>query len=287
MRVGFRGFFSRLTELLRGPVDENTLREIEEALVSGDVSVETASHLIGELRRTRGDMTENLRTIIADTLRPHAAPLCMQAAGQGPLVWLVMGVNGTGKTTTIAKLAHRLLLAGKRPMLAAGDTFRAAAIQQLGIWAERLGVPMVAHRPGSDAAAVIFDAIQSARSGKAEAVIADTAGRLHTKHNLMEELKKIARAANRASGRAPEETLLVLDATTGQNALAQAKEFSGAVPVSGLILTKLDGTAKGGTLITIAREIGLPIKAIGTGESAKDLEDFDPSVYARSLFEPP
>jgi len=285
--VGLRGFFSRIGGLLRGGVDENTLREVEEMLIAGDVGAETAGHLVSELRRSGGGTTENLSQMIADMLKPYAAPLRTEPAGPGPVVWLVVGANGTGKTTTLAKLASRLQWAGKRPLLAAGDTFRAAAVEQLGIWAERLGAPMVAHRLGSDAAAVIFDAIQSARSGKADAVLADTAGRLHTKHNLMEELKKIARAVARANERPPEETLLVLDATTGQNALAQAKQFSSAIPVSGLVLTKLDGTAKGGTIITIAREVGLPIKAIGTGESAGDLEDFDPGRYARLLFEEP
>jgi fused signal recognition particle receptor len=172
-----------------------------------------------------------------------------------------------------------------KPILAAGDTFRAAAAEQLGIWGERIGLRTVAGKPGADASAVVFDAIQAARSGKAPAVIADTAGRLHTKHNLMEELRKIARTVERANGRAADEILLVLDATTGQNALSQAREFSAAVAISGLVLTKMDGTAKGGTLITIARETGLPIKAMGTGESVADLEDFDPWKYAEQLFE--
>lgn len=289
--MGFRGFFRRLKGLLGGPVDQAALEDLEEALVAGDVSADTARLLVGQLRsrlrREPGDAEALLKRIIAEMLAPCAGRLRTQPpeGASGPLVWLVVGVNGTGKTTTIAKLAHRLIARGTPPILAAGDTFRAAAAEQLQVWGDRLGLRTVAGKPGSDAAAVVFDAIQSARSGKAAAVIADTAGRLHTKHNLMEELRKIARAVERANGRPADETLLVLDATTGQNALAQAKEFSAAVGISGLVLTKTDGTAKGGTLLTIARETGLPVKAIGTGERVEDLEDFDAWAYAEQLFE--
>ena len=289
--MGFRGLFRRLNVLLRGPIDEAALQELEEALVAGDVSIETSAALVAELRSRLRGQSENaqvlLKRIIAEMLAPFAAALRTRppAGASEPVVWLVAGVNGTGKTTTIAKLARRLIGQGVTPILAAGDTFRAAAAEQLQIWGDRLGARTVAGKPGSDAAAVVFDAIQAARSGKSGAVIADTAGRLHTKHNLMEELKKIARTVERANGRPADETLLVLDATTGQNALSQAREFAAAVSISGLILTKMDGTAKGGTLITIARETGLPVKAIGTGESVDDLEDFDPQAYSDQLFE--
>jgi fused signal recognition particle receptor len=195
----------------------------------------------------------------------------------------MVGVNGTGKTTTIAKLAARFQREGRSVLLAAADTFRAAAIDQLAVWADRLGADIVQQQPGSDPAAVVFDSIAAARARDIDVVMADTAGRLHTKHNLMEELKKMDRVARRELGRAPDETLLVLDGTTGQNALIQAQEFGAAVGVTGIVMTKLDGTAKGGTVITIAEEVGLPVKVIGTGEKIEDLEDFDPQDFAEAL----
>jgi fused signal recognition particle receptor len=195
----------------------------------------------------------------------------------------MVGVNGTGKTTTIAKLAHRLRKQGQRVMLAAADTFRAAAIDQLEIWAGRVGGDIVKHQPGADPSAVLFDAIQAAVARRADYVIADTAGRLHTRVNLMEELKKMARVVQRALGRPPDETLLVLDATTGQNAISQAREFGSAVNVTGVVLAKLDGTSKGGIVVTIRDELGLPVKLVGTGEGVEDLEDFDAGEFARLL----
>jgi fused signal recognition particle receptor len=197
-----------------------------------------------------------------------------------------VGVNGTGKTTTIAKLAYRFQRQGKEVLLAAADTFRAAAIDQLQVWADRLRVEMVRHQHGGDPAAVLFDSIRAARARGSDIVIADTAGRLHTKRHLMEELKKVSRVAERELGRPPDETLLVLDATTGQNALTQAQEFTAAVGLSGVVVTKLDGTAKGGTVLTITEELGLPVKLIGVGEKVEDLEDFDPREFAASLVGP-
>ena len=200
-----------------------------------------------------------------------------------PTVILFVGVNGTGKTTTIGKLAHRWIAAGEKVLLVAGDTFRAAAIDQLKVWGERVGAPVVAHQPGADPSAVVFDALRAARARGADRVLIDTAGRLHTKKNLMEELKKIHRVTARELPGAPHETLLVLDAVTGTNGLVQAKEFHAAVPLTGIILTKLDGTAKGGIAVAIARELALPVRYIGVGEDLDDLQPFDPVAYLDAL----
>ncbi len=227
-------------------------------------------------------MRDLLRAHIAGVLDEHAAPLALDTANP-PLFYLVVGVNGTGKTTTIAKLGARFQRHGKKVLLAAADTFRAAAIDQLQVWADRIGAEIVRHHPGGDPAAVVFDSIQAARSRGLGVVIADTAGRQHTHHNLMEELRKVDRVARRELGRAPDETLLVLDATTGQNALAQTRVFRDAIGLTGIVLTKLDGTAKGGTLITLADELGLPVKLIGVGEKLDDLRDFDPQEYAAGM----
>jgi signal recognition particle-docking protein FtsY len=197
--------------------------------------------------------------------------------------YLIVGVNGTGKTTTIAKIAARFQRQGRKVMLAAGDTFRAAGVEQLAVWAERLGAELVHHQSGGDPAAVMFDSIKAARARGIEVVIADTAGRLHTQRNLMEELRKVDRVVRRELGRAPDETLLVLDATTGQNALVQAQVFREAIGITGLVMTKLDGTAKGGTLITVSGELGLPVKLIGVGEKIEELRDFDAQEYAGEL----
>jgi len=230
-----------------------------------------------EVDEARDLLKERLVQILTkgerELTRPEAAPG----------LYLIVGVNGTGKTTTIAKLAQRAKRQGARVILAAGDTFRAAATEQLEEWGRRLEVPVIKGRPGGDPAAVVFDALQAGSARGADLVIADTAGRLHTKHNLMEELRKIWRVSKEKLGREPEEVLLVVDATTGQNALAQAKEFQQAVGLTGLILAKLDSTAKGGIVITIADETGLPIKCIGTGEHAQDLEDFDPRQFVEAI----
>jgi fused signal recognition particle receptor len=197
----------------------------------------------------------------------------------------MVGVNGTGKTTTAAKLAARAAAAGGKPVLAAADTFRAAAIDQLEVWAERIGIPLVKHRPGADPAAVVFDACVAAKARGADLLLIDTAGRLHTKHNLMEELSKIRRIAGREIAGAPHEVLLVLDAVTGMNGLAQAREFLKAAGVTGLVLTKMDGTAKGGVILAIVRELNLPVRYVGVGETADDLLDFDPAGFASALID--
>jgi len=288
----FRGLFKRVVRLLTGSdrLDEELYEELEQALLEADVGVRTATRLVEGLRAAarRGEVSSPPDA--EGWLRREVARIL---AGDGGLRWhpeppslvLVVGVNGTGKTTTIAKLARRLADQGKRVLLAAGDTFRAAAIDQLEAWAERLGMDLVRHQEGSDAAAVVFDAVQAGRARGVDVVIADTAGRLHTKSNLMEELRKVHRTAQRALGRPPDEVLLVLDATIGQNAVAQAKSFTEVVPISGIVLTKMDGTARGGVIVTVRDELGIPIKLVGTGEKPADLDEFRPAEFADALFD--
>jgi fused signal recognition particle receptor len=288
-----KGLFRQINQLLRrgGKVDDDLLEELEELLVVSDVSLATVGVIMARLReRIRADrltesdqIKEALKRIVVDILAPRAAPLAEPA--DRPAVYLMVGVNGSGKTTTIAKLAERLHARRCKLLLVAADTFRAAAVEQLGVWAERLGVDLIRGQSGGDPAAVVYDGLQAARARDIDLVLIDTAGRLHTKHNLMEELRKVRRIVERELGRPPDETLLVLDATTGQNALAQAREFGAAVPLTGIVLTKLDGTAKGGTIITLAAETEIAIKLIGTGESSTDLADFNPQAFADSLFE--
>ena len=288
-----KGLFQRIGLLFRRfRIDEELYQELEELLVAGDVSVRTATEITAALRAqvreqqiTEPDQARRLLAeILVGLLAVHQQPLVTSPLpGGGPRAYLVVGVNGTGKTTTIAKIAYRLHQQGRRVLLAAADTFRAAATEQLQVWGERVGVEVVHHQPGGDAAAVVFDALVAARARGADFVIADTAGRLHTKKNLMEELGKIGRVVQRELGRPADETLLVVDATTGQNALVQAQEFAQVVPLSGLVITKLDGTAKGGVAITVAHETGLPIKLIGTGERLQDLEDFDARRFVEAL----
>jgi len=286
----FRGLDTLVTG--RGRIDEELFDELEDTLIRADVSVRTVTDVLDRLReRTR---TERWSTPdqIRDALREELQQALAHAPLQGgmlrqadtpPTVYLFVGVNGTGKTTSIAKVAYRLMSQGSRVILAAGDTFRAAAIEQLETWGERLGCEVVKHRPGSDPSAVVFDAIHAARARGADYVLADTAGRIHTKANLMEELKKVARVTERELGRPAHEVLLVLDATTGQNGISQARMFTEAVPVSGIILAKLDGTARGGIVISIADELKLPIKLVGSGEKPQDLEDFDPEAFVEAL----
>jgi fused signal recognition particle receptor len=291
MRI-LRGIFQKLDQLFagRGAVDDELFDELEEILILGDVSIHTASKIVDELRSSArqerlqdsSQVIEKLESILIRILsQDKDTGLCVSP--KPPTLYLFVGVNGVGKTTTIAKLAHRLKKQGSKVLVAAADTFRAAAIDQLEVWAGRVGVDMVKHRPGADPSAVLFDAIQAGIARGTDFIIADTAGRLHTKANLMEEMKKMGRVAERALGRTPDEVILVLDATTGQNAIIQAKEFLSAVNVTGIALAKLDGTSKGGVVITIKDEIGLPIKLVGTGEQIDDLEDFSPEVFARSL----
>ncbi len=286
-------FVERVETLFRGrkAVDADLLQQLEEILLSADLGVAATATLIRKVESDLGRRELADAAAVEGSLRQTL----VQILGQGrreigwadapPTVIMVIGVNGVGKTTTIAKLAHRIQRDGRSVILAAGDTFRAAAIDQLEIWGQRAGVPVVRHQPGADPAAVVFDAVSAARARGLDVVIADTAGRLHTKQNLMEELKKVQRVMQKALPGSPHETLLVLDATTGQNALNQARHFHQAVGVTGLVLTKLDGSARGGITVAIAAELGLPIKFIGMGEGIDDLEPFSPTAFVDALFE--
>ncbi|MDE2997845.1 MAG: signal recognition particle-docking protein FtsY [Gemmatimonadota bacterium] len=290
------GLSGKISEVLRrsSGLDKETLEEIEEILIRADVGVNATLRIIDRLRErlkdgpapertedwVRARLSDELLEILRAAQPPDRKPVCAR-----PHVILVAGVNGSGKTTTIGKLACRYGARGKRVLLAACDTFRAAAIDQLSIWSERSGADIVRHRPGADAASVAFDAVAAARSRDADIVIIDTAGRLHTSINLMEELKKIRRVLGKCQQGAPHETLLVLDATTGQNAVAQARQFHADVGVTGLVLAKLDGTAKGGVVVAIADELGLPVSMVGVGEGEDDLSDFDPEAFVTALFE--
>ncbi len=285
------GFFGAVRGLFQGrrELSEEFWDELEERLIQADLGAHTTADLVDELRdqhrKRRFESPEQAESALKQLMMALVATGDTTLNLPGPLsVVLVIGVNGVGKTTSIAKLAHQLAGSGHRPVLAAGDTFRAAAIDQLKIWGERTNVPVVAQGPGADPGAVVFDGIQAARSRGADVVIVDTAGRLHTKTNLMEELKKVRRIAERQIPGAPHETLLVLDAVTGQNALVQAKTFTAAVGVTGLILAKLDSSAKGGVVFSIAQELKLPIKFVGTGEKLSDFAPFNPQEFVNALF---
>lgn len=289
-----RAFSDGLGTLLLGrkELDEDLLEELETRLLLADVGMSTVRSIIDGLtervRRKELDdpqaLYQALRSELIDVLAPASVPLVIDTAHK-PFVVLMVGVNGAGKTTTIGKLARRYQAAGHSVMLAAGDTFRAAAVEQLQIWGERHGVPVIAQKSGSDAASVIFDALQSARARGCDVLLADTAGRLHVKSNLMEELRKIVRVMQKLDATAPHEVMLVLDAGTGQNGLAQARSFREAVGVSGVVLTKIDGTAKGGIVFSVARELGLPIRYVGVGEAAEDLREFDARDFVEALLE--
>ncbi len=294
-----RGFFGQIAGLFDrgGGIDESLWDELEELLIGADTGVATAQKILQETRarveKERIKDAEQVRAVLKETLleilnapQPRGR-LWTDAAGEAPpkpAVILVLGVNGTGKTTTIAKLARAYQVEGGKPVIAAGDTFRAAAIDQLREWGERIGVDVVAHQPGADPGAVVFDALSAADSRSADVVIIDTAGRLHTKFNLMEELRKIRRVIERKEPSAPHEVLLVLDATIGQNALIQAEAFTEAVEVTAVCLTKLDGTSKGGIVFAICDQIGIPIRFVGTGEGAEDLAPFSAEVFVEALF---
>ena len=271
-------------------VDENLLEELEEVLLMADVGPKAAGSIVGALREKvkKGKIPDSvslkkaLKEEIKSVLQDGNG---IKVTGEKPFVIVAIGVNGVGKTTTIGKLAKRFTDEGLKVILAAGDTFRAAAIEQLEIWAQRAHAQIVKHKSGADPAAVAFDAIASARAKNADVVIIDTAGRLHTKINLMDELKKIKRVINREMPSAPQEVLLVVDATSGQNVIHQAKMFGDAIGISGIALTKLDGTAKGGIIIAIRKELGIPVKLIGIGEGVEDLRDFDAGEFVEALFE--
>ena len=282
--------FGRLAGLLGATeITADTWDDLEALLLQADVGIATTQSVILALRRRVADQgltsAAELKSCLREELRNRLLTPPPLVLDNKPAVILIVGVNGSGKTTTIAKLADRYRRQGMKVLLAAADTFRAAAIEQLETWANRTGASIVRHQPDSDPAAVVFDALQASKARGIDLMIADTAGRLHTKGNLMEELRKIGRVVEREIGRPPDETLLVLDATTGQNAVNQAREFSRAVPVTGVVLTKMDGTAKGGVLLTVRDEIGLPVKLVGVGEKATDLEEFDASAFARAMFE--
>jgi fused signal recognition particle receptor len=289
---GVRGLFSGAVAALRsGRIDETTWESLEEALIRADVGVTTTDVLLEELRAKvqskeisgGDDLLEALGTSIRQLLESVGSrALRFDGRADHPDVWLFVGVNGVGKTTTIGKLARRESAAGHSVLLAAGDTFRAAAADQLAMWAERTGAEIVRGAEGADPSAIVFDAVQRAAARKNDLVLADTAGRLHTKVNLVEELKKIRRIADRDPGNVTE-VLLVLDATTGQNGLIQARQFADAVDVTGIVLTKLDGTAKGGIVVAVERELFVPVKLVGLGEGPDDLVDFDPAAFVDAL----
>jgi fused signal recognition particle receptor len=268
-----------------GGVDADTLDALEEVLIGADVGVAAADRILEAVRETRRH-GESLRTLVREEiLRILEATAPVPANGVRPRVVLVVGVNGTGKTTTVGKLANLLKSEGQNPLICAADTFRAAAVEQLAVWASRAGVDLVRAQPGADPAAVVFDAVRSGVARRRDAVIVDTAGRLHTRVNLMQELDKIRRVAAREVEGAPHEVLLVLDATVGQNGVVQAREFVNAAGVNGIILTKLDGTAKGGVAVAVAHDLKLPIRYVGTGEGIEDLVPFSPTEYVDALFE--
>ncbi|HEY7123180.1 MAG TPA: signal recognition particle-docking protein FtsY [Ktedonobacterales bacterium] len=286
-----RQMFGQVSEAFqRGKIDDQLWDDLEETLITADVGVTVTERLIATLkervayaglkdaRDVRDALEEELLILLGD-----AAPLRFVEPGRLTVI-LVIGVNGVGKTTTIAKLTALLKKQGHRVLLAAGDTFRAAATEQLKIWGERVNVPVVSHQHGADPGAVVFDAVDAAENRHCDVLIIDTAGRLQTKFNLMEELKKITKVLGRKDAQAPHEVLLVVDATTGQNALLQAKKFVEDIGLTGLVLTKLDGTARGGIVFSISEELGVPIKFIGTGERLGDLAPFDPEAFVRALF---
>jgi fused signal recognition particle receptor len=305
-KPGVRGFFKRLraklnqgpawlttdiTELLPGrKIDAEILDELETRLITADVGIEASSRILDELRRrvARKELNDvdallkALQEAMSQILAPVQQPLTIDPKYK-PYVILVVGINGAGKTTTIGKLSHRLLAEGKSVMLAAGDTFRAAAREQLEVWGERNGVSVIAQQAGSEPAAVIFDAMNAARARNIDVLIADTAGRLHTQTHLMDELKKVKRVLARLDAAAPHEVLLVLDGTIGQNAVAQAEEFNKGLGVTGLVITKLDGTAKGGVVLAIAQRLKIPIRFIGVGEQSEDFGIFNASEFVSAL----
>ena len=268
------------------PIDVDTIEALEELLISADVGLPATEQIVAAVR-SRSRRGESLRDLVKEEIRRifDAVERPVPPNGRPPHVTLIVGVNGTGKTTTIGKLANLLKASGKTPLVCAADTFRAAAVEQLEIWARRAGVEIVRASEGSDPAAVVFDAIQSGKARGRDPILVDTAGRLHTRVNLMNELEKIRRVAGRAAEGAPHEVLLVLDATVGQNGLQQAREFTNVAGVTGIVLTKLDGTAKGGVAVSIAHDLKLPIRYVGVGEGIDDLIPFSPQDYVDALFQ--
>jgi len=276
-----------MDDLLGRGASESFYEDLEETLIQADLGVRASGIVVTRLReraRAGARAPEALRQALVEILTTALGASVPLMLTPPPAVVLILGTNGSGKTTTIGKLAARLKGEGRKVLLVAGDTFRAAAIDQLEIWAERVGVDVIRHQAGADPAAVVFDAAEAARARRIDVLIVDTAGRLHTKTNLMEELKKVDRVLRRELPGAPMEALLVLDATTGQNGIAQARQFKAALPVTGVVLTKLDGTARGGVVVAIAEDLGLPVKFVGIGEGLDDLQPFDPRTFAQALF---
>ena len=297
LKVGIQktrsGLVDRIEDVLSGrkEIDAELLEELEYTLITADLGVRTVQDILERIRvsvdrRSTGDAAEIrglIREQLLETLRASETPVHMVRTA--PAVVMLVGINGAGKTTTIGKLAHRFLTEGRKVLLCAADTFRAAAIEQLEVWAERAKVEMIRQKTGADPSAVVFDALQAAKARGVDYVIVDTAGRLHTKENLMAELEKMRRTCQRVVPGAPHEVWLVMDATTGQNGLEQARKFTESAGVTGIVLTKLDGTAKGGVAVAIARELNLPIRFIGVGEKIDDLLPFEPERFVESLFD--
>ena len=290
-------WFSRMVQIVqRRQLDESLWEELEELLISADVGVATSISLVERVRAEASSRNLKEAEEVIDLLKAELVALLSAADGTigreqshtpgQPRVILAIGVNGVGKTTSIAKLAHYMMEQGSRVLLAASDTFRAGAIEQLQSWGGRIGVDVIAHRAGGDPAAIAYDALEAARARGMDAVIVDTAGRLHTKQNLMEEMKKISRVLSRLDPQAPHETILVMDATTGQNGVIQARSFTEAMGCTGVFLSKLDGTAKGGTVVAIVQELGLPVLFIGTGEGMDDMAPFHAAEFVEELFSP-
>ena len=281
-----------LKRLFRARTDPAVLEEVEGALLGADIGVRVTDRLMEQLQRERShNGSEDALDLIKDTLKEILEPVGSDSLetivrkGTPPFILLTVGINGVGKTTTLAKLGSRFHRAGLKPLMVAGDTFRAAAIEQLEIWGNRIGAEVIRHQQGSDPSAVVYDGIAAAKSRNVDVVLIDTAGRLHTKVNLMDELRKMKRVISRELPGAPHEVLLILDATLGQNTIAQAREFHEALGVTGLALTKLDGTARGGVVVAIAEELKLPIRLIGVGEAEEDLQDFSPKEFIDALLE--
>ncbi len=284
---------TKIASLFSGKVDESTLEKLEELLYEADLGVQTATELTEKIRALyvkqpdikSEEVLSVLKEEMVKQLTSQSSDLITLPKEQSPMIILIVGVNGNGKTTTVAKLAKKFTDEGKKVLVAAADTFRAGAIHQLEIWAERLNIDIVKGAPKSDPSSVVYDAVSAAISRKSDIAIIDTAGRLHTKIDLMQELEKIKRSCRKLSPNSPHETLLVLDATTGQNAIDQAKIFNKYTPISGIILTKLDGTAKGGIVMAIQKQLGIPVKFIGVGENMEDLEHFDAEAFVTALFD--
>jgi len=289
-----RGVFSEITRLFeRDTLDDDLYEELEMLLIQADVGWDVSQTLVRDLRErvrfkgtsdpllARDILREEMISLLESASRNRRVKILQRGV---PFVIMVVGVNGVGKTTSIAKLAAYHQRFGRNVLIAAGDTFRAAAIDQLKVWGERVGAPVIAHEQGSDPGAIVFDAMQAAHSRGVDVLIVDTAGRLHTKHNLMAELTKLRRIMQKTVPEAPQETILVIDATTGQNGLVQAKQFSDSVDISDVLIAKLDGTAKGGIAFSVSKELGIPISYVGTGEKATDLAEFRPDTYVDSLF---